>query len=451
MKVEFYFNISPKKTLIKFSLFAVVALNLLGIIYLWWNNSHYYVINPEGGNIFIALGRLAGLLGAFTLLVQISLVGRTKWIEGIFGFDKLNKLHRFIGYSILLLLLGHPLLLIVGYSEINSVSYISQLADFLANWKDVLKSFFALLIFGFIIVFSIAIIRHKLKYETWYFVHLATYLGLILAFSHQVNTGDLSKGYALYYWYTINILVVGVFLLYRFLRPLYLFARHRFKIDRVIEESPGTWSIYITGAHMDKFYFNAGQYANINILSRGMWYSHPFSFSSACNGQYLRFTIKALGDYTNKIGNVPLGTHVIIDGPLGLFIKETSHRKKYLFIAGGIGITPIRAMIELNAIDKADMVLIYGSRTEKDITFKAEFDEILLRCPTLKIFHILGTPTPGYENGFINKDKIVRLIPDFFDREVFLCGPPIMMKLTVKNLKELGFDNSHMHYEKFSF
>lgn len=449
--MEFYYSPPNPIRVRKFFIYVLLVSNIIGIFTLWWIKSSYYIHNPADGNMLIALGRITGLLGEYFLLVQLILVGRVRWAEHLFGFDKLNKFHRLIGYSILSLLLTHPLLLTMGNAQANGVSLFAQFADFLANKSNVLLSFIALLIFIFVVFLSIAIVRKKLRYETWYFSHLLTYLAIGLALSHQLGTGDLRSGWPLNYWYVLNFGVFGFVLLYRFARPIYLFFEHRFFIEDVVQETPDTYSVYIFGKNMDKFHFEAGQYANINILAKGMWYTHPFSFSSAYNGKFVRFTIKSLGDYTSTIKDVKKGTPVIIDGPLGLFIETRSTRDKYLFIGGGIGITPLRSMIESLSSKKKDMVLLCGSRTEKDIAFKQEFENLCKDCPSISIHNVLGTPTPGYESGFIDKEKIVRLVPDFYTREVFLCGPPPMMKATVENLKGLGFSEDHIHYEKFSF
>lgn len=449
--MEVYFEPPKPIVLKKFFLYAFLIVNIVAIFIFWWINSSYYIHNPAGGNLYIALGRLTGLLGEYCILIQLVLVGRIRFVEHLYGFDKLNKIHRWIGYSILTLLLSHPLLLVIGNASANGVPLWYQFIDFLANKEDVMLAYISILLFIFVIFLSIAIVRKKLRYETWYFTHLATYLAIGLALNHQLGTGDLRGGAALYYWYVLNFSIFGLVLAYRFLRPLYLFVRHRFYVEAVLAETPDTFSVYVTGKSMEKFSFEAGQYANITILARGMWYTHPFSLSAAENGKFLRFSIKSLGDYTSKIRDLKPGTRMIIDGPLGLFVEKRAVRNKFLFIAGGIGITPLRSMIESLATKQVDIVLLYATRTEKDITFKAEFDGFLARCATLKIYYILGTPTPGYESGMLDKEKIVRLVPDFYTREVFLCGPPPMMKGTVKNLTELGFSPDHVHYENFSF
>lgn len=450
--MELYYAPPKSENIKKFFIYLLLASNIAGIFILWWVNSTYYIHNPEDGNILIALGRIAGLLTQFALLLQLVLVGRIKSIEHLFGFDRLNAVHRFIGYSIPVLLILHVFLLVAGNAQANGVSLFSQLAAFLATKENVLEAFFAALIFIFIIFISIAIVRKKLRYETWYFVHLLVYLAIGLALQHELGTGDLKDGTAaLLYWYILNFGIFGAVLLYRFVRPLYLFAKHNFVIESVVQETPDTYSLYVVGRKMEDFVFEAGQYANITILARGMWYTHPFSLSDAYNGKFIRFTIKSLGDYTNKIRDVKPGTKIIIDGPLGLFVEKRAVRDKFLFIAGGIGITPLRSMIWSLAQQKKDVVMLCGSRTEHDIAFKKELGEISAMSPQVKIHHVLGTPTPGYESGFIDKEKIVRLVPDFYTRDVFLCGPPPMMKGTVANLKDLGFADENIHFEKFSF
>jgi predicted ferric reductase len=181
-----------------------------------------------------------------------------------------------------------------------------------------------------------------------------------------------------------------------------------------------------------------------------LWFTHPFSFSAEHNDSYIRFTMKALGDHTKRLGELKSGTRVILDGPLGLFIEETAKNEKLLFIAGGIGITPIRAMIGDIMRRKRDIILIYAARTVEDLAFKKEFDLFQSKQP-FPIHYLLSTPTEGYESGFLDREKLVRYVPDFFERDVYLCGPPPMMAAAVANLEGLGIRNISLHYEKFSF
>jgi predicted ferric reductase len=448
--MQFYFKLPSAIAFKKFLVYFLFFGNILFVTYIWLLNSSYYITTPAPGNLYTAIGRITGLWAEIFLLTELILVGRVRWFEHLFGFDRLNMVHRWIGYGLLSLLLAHPFFLILGYSQANSVSFLSQFYDFLANKAYVLYSFMALLIFIYI-VFLAVFARKKVHYEVWYFTHLLTYLAVGLALWHQLGTGDLIGGWTLNYWYILNFSVFGIILAYRFARPLIRSLYHGFTIQNVIMETPDVTSLYITGRHMERFKFQAGQYCNLNILSRGMWYTHPFSLSAAYNGQFIRFSIKSCGDYTNKIPTVQPGTKVLVDGPLGLFVEERALRDKYLFVVGGIGITPLRAMMESLASKGKDIVLVYAARTVNDLVFRKEIEQIQQADPLVRVYYILSAPTPGYESGYLDKEKIVRLIPDFFDRDVFLCGPPPMMKAVVKTLSELGFGKDHIHFEKFSF
>ncbi|HVN26212.1 MAG TPA: ferredoxin reductase family protein [Candidatus Paceibacterota bacterium] len=449
--MHLYFKLPSWRAIQKFLFYFLFFGNIAFIAYLWLSSSNYYIVqNPGYGDWEIAVGRLAGLLGEFFLLVELVLIGRIRPLEHLYGFDRLNRFHRWIGYSILSLLLAHPIFLTIGNAISGQAGLISTFITLLATRANVIYAFAAVLIFIYI-VFLTVVARKRVRYETWYFTHLLTYVAIGLAIPHQLGTADLIDGFNLNYWYVLNFGVFAFVLLWRWLRPLARFAYHRFTVAKVVPESPDTTSIYITGKHMSRFKFQSGQYANINILARGMWYTHPFSFSCENNGQYVRFTIKNSGDYTSRIKDVKEGTHVIIDGPLGLFVEERAQREKLFFVAGGIGVTPLMSMLQPHARDKKDIVLVYAVRTVNDLVFRSEIEAIQQLNPNIKVIYILGTAQPGYESGRFDKEKTVRLVPDFFDREVFLCGPPPMMMAVVANLKEIGFAEKYLHYEKFSF
>ncbi|MDR3581981.1 MAG: ferredoxin reductase family protein [Candidatus Pacebacteria bacterium] len=435
-----------RKFLILFFFFG----NILLVTYLWFVNSNFYIYTPAPGNLYIAFGRIFGLWAELFLLTELMLIGRITWFENLFGFDTLNTIHRWIGYSIFSLFIAHPLFLTMGYAAQSGTSFLAQFMDFIQNRDGVLLAAIAVLIFLYVIFIS-AFVRKRIHYETWYFSHLFTYAAIGLALPHQLGTADLIGGWPLYYWYVLNFAVFGLVLLYRFLRPLARFAYHRFTVRSVVREAPGITSVYITGRHMDRFRFQAGQYANINLLARGMWYTHPFSFSSAYNGEFIRVTIKEVGGYTAKIAEVRPGTRVIIDGPLGLFVEARSKRDKYLFLAGGIGITPLRSMIESLAKERKDIVLMATAKTADGFVFRDEIARLQEIDPFIKVHLIVSTPAPGYETGRVDKEKIVRLVPDFFSREVFLCGPPPMMQSVVENLAEIGFNAKNIHFENFAF
>ena len=379
--------------------------------------------------------------------MQLVLIGRIRPIERLYGFDKQNILHRSLGYSLALFLLVHPLLLTIGYSGANELSLTSQFLDFLFHWQDVSRALVGLLLMIGLIFVSLPIIRKRIRYDRWHFVHLLMYAAVALIFIHQTKSGDVARGAAFYYWYVLNFTIFGLVLLYRFVRPFYLFARHRFYVDKVVPETINAVSIYIKGKNLERFQFAAGQYANFIFLQKKMLQSHQFSFSAAPNGEFLRITIKAVGDFTSQIRNLKSGTMVIIDGPLGAFTEAMARRDKFLFIAGGIGITPIRSLIESLSAKKKDVVLLYANKVPEEIALRKELEFMSVKQTLI----ISEKPEGSYECGRVDAEKIVRLVPDYLEREIFICGPPPMMKSIVQLLRGLGADPSAIHFEKFSY
>ncbi len=421
--------------------------NLLITLFFWWNRSSVLIAGDQPGSMILALGRLAGLLAEFFILVQLILISRAPFIEKAYGFDKLNDLHRKIGYILGATIISHPLLIVVAYAKMSNQALSAELMQ-VFQMEDVSKAVVGIMIMIALCILAIPYFRKMMRYGRWHAVHLLMYIAIGLAFGHQVNEGVVSYGVAFYYWYLLNFAVFGAVLLYRFLRPFILYARHRFYVDKIEQETPDVFSVYIRGENMNQFSFEPGQYINVSFLAKGMWEPHPFSLSSAPNSEYIRLSIKSSGDFTSGIRNLLPGTKVIIEGPLGRFTESASSRDKYLFLAGGIGITPIRSMMESLSKKGKDIALLYACRSMEDIALKNELD----RFTPKRTYVLSNTPDPTCESGYIDSKKIKRLVPDYMDREIYLCGPlPMMEAMTLKTLKELGIPKSQIHYEMFNY
>lgn len=425
--------------------YSLFAANILVIGGLWWSGSSDFFL-AGGSQRLVALGRLAGLLGQYLILVQLVLVGRIQLLEQAFGHDKLLKPHRWVGYSIGPVLLSHPFFLAVGYAGSLDGAW-KMFTGFLSASDDIVKALIGLILFVVIVAFSLPPVRRRLRYETWYGVHLLIYAAIALVFTHQINGTDLRSTFAGSYWLVLNFGVFGLFLLYRFLRPLFLFWRHRFTVEKVVPESGSVNSVYIRGRSMEKFKYQAGQFCNIYFAQRGFWWSHPFSLSKAYDGQSIRFSIKNSGDFTSRIKEIKPGTKVIIDGPLGTFTERSSARDKYLLIAGGIGITPIRSLAESLSRGGKDVQLLYSARTAEDLVLRSELDSF-----KIKRYYILSDEErPGLAHGMLTGEKIAGLVPDWSEREVYICGPGPMMRALSVQLQSLGLPKAQIHYEEFVY
>ncbi|MDD5503587.1 MAG: ferredoxin reductase family protein, partial [Candidatus Thermoplasmatota archaeon] len=382
------------------------------------------------------------------ILLQIMLIGRVKWIETIFGFDKLSRLHHVNGFIIPFLIVIHPMLLVISSSLVSKRDWITSFIRLL-NIDNVFNALLGTILFLILVVLAILIVYKKLKYEAWYLTHLAMYAAVLLAFSHEFSGDDMS-GWAVAFWYGLYAFVLINLLYYRFFLPIWRSWKHEFKVDRVAEEPGEVTSIYITGKNLDKYKVKAGQFFIFRFLDKERWWqAHPFSLSVAPNGKFLRISAKALGDFTAKMHGIKPGTRIFIDGPHGVFTLDRANKDKYLLVAGGIGITPVRSIAETLAMDKKDAVLLYGSRTERGITFRNEFQE--MSNGALNVQYVLSNDAAWQgEKGYIDKEKIQRLAPDFMDREVYLCGPKPMMRGALSAFKQLGVPRHQIHFELFS-
>jgi ferredoxin-NADP reductase len=139
---------------------------------------------------------------------------------------------------------------------------------------------------------------------------------------------------------------------------------------------------------------------------------------------------------------------VLLEGPLGAFTSAVSISRKFLMVAGGIGITPIRALVESLAAGDYDVVLVYGARTVDDLVFAGELRSLTARCHF--IVSQAAKDGEGYERGRIDGAMLERLVPDVQEREAFVCGPPPMMNGVIGALRTLGVRRSRIHYERFA-
>ena len=438
------------KTLI----FGLLIANYIVLFSFWWVNSGELFAAESLGGPLLALGRLAGLLAATQILTQLILIGRVKWVETAFGLDKLSRLHRWNGYLILGLIVIHPFLLTQAYAIINSTTYPGQFVDFLKNWEDLLRALAGFLILLGTIGLSITIIRRKLKYETWYFVHIFNYLAIALIFGHQLRFGTDAQGeWFRLYWYTAYAFAFGNLIWFRFLRPLIKFSKHDFHVSRVVPEDPNgiATSIYITGDKIRNFRIKAGQFMIFRFFQKGFWWqAHPFSLSMMPKNGELRLTAKKLGDFTNQLPLLQPGVEVLIDGPHGLFTEDVINKDKILFIAGGIGITPIRALLESLGDKKLDMTLLYSTKSPSEQVFAEELTE-LSREHGFKIVNIYADEKiAGAEFGRLDQVMLARLVPDLSERDVFLCGPPPMMDALKIALNNLHLPKKQLHWERFA-
>ena len=435
----------------------VLASQAMTIVGFWfWNHLHHPLGNQLVGDAtgqLLAWGRLAGLLAAFGILFQLLLIGRVRWVERVFGLDRLTRLHHGVGFFLVVFLLAHPVLVAMGHARQADVSGFAQFVDFCRNWNDVLAATIGLAMLLAAVALSVAIVRRRLRYEVWHVTHLTIYLALALAFIHPLTVGTDLVGNRWFrgYWIALYAFAFLNLIGYRVLRPIWMCRRHRFEVAALTPESADVTSVAIRGRHLDKMRVQSGQFVLVRFLAPGFrWEAHPFSISRPPDGREIRLTIKQLGDYTRRIPRLPVGTPAILDGPHGIFTARRARAGRVLMIAGGIGITPIRSVAEDLLAAGRDVVLLYANRNRASIVFIDELER-LAATGRLRVVHVLSHDPdwPG-ERGFLDGVRLCRLAPDLLERDIYLCGPPPMMRAVRTALRTAGVPSRRIFFERFA-
>jgi ferredoxin-NADP reductase len=221
----------------------------------------------------------------------------------------------------------------------------------------------------------------------------------------------------------------------------------RMRVEGLQLEGPNVISIRMTGRRLDRLHAQAGQFFLWRFLAwNRFWEAHPFSLSAAPDGKALRITVKNLGDFTSQIGGLKAGTLVIPEGPFGQFTEVVRRRERVALIAGGIGITPVRALLEHMS---GDIVAVYRVLHEEDVIFRAELDQIA-RARDIQIHYVVGDHRePGGER-LMAPEHLKELIPDISSRDVYVCGPPAMADFIQRNVRHAGVPHHHIHLERFA-
>ena len=127
---------------------------------------------------------------------------------------------------------------------------------------------------------------------------------------------------------------VGLFVVFRMIRPLWLFVRHDLRVAQVTTLPDGSAVVAIRGRGLKRLRPRPGQFFLFRFLTPELWdEAHPFSMSRARSGDWIRITVKPLGDFSAGVAGLAPGTRVAVEGPLGVF-HDRSRTSTHLVLAG---------------------------------------------------------------------------------------------------------------------
>jgi predicted ferric reductase len=403
-------------------------------------------LRPSSQEPFLEeMGKACGLMGFVLLTLQVVLAGRLRVVERPFGLDIVMHFHKAMGIVTGILLMCHPIFMVLAKRDF-------WLFSFETPWQiDLGKIALSVLLLS--ILFALIFKKLRIKYQVWRFLHKATIAAVVLGFIHGIVIGpDLRPLGMRVYWWVLFVIAISIFIYRNIVVPLW--SRQRFRVISVLPETHNTFTLTLEPVDGPQLRHYPGQFMFLKLRRPGRTSEeHPFTVSSSPTQRgVITATIKQSGDFTNTIDQTIPGDVALVEAPFGRFSFVHHNAASLLFIAGGVGITPIMSMLRYlrDKEDRRPAVLIYGNRTQQDIIFRNE----LTRLPdNVKVVHVLSEPEEDWQGprGYVTAEIIKEHGGPILDNgHVYLCGPLTMMDKIIDALRTLGVDEKRIHYERFA-
>ncbi len=401
------------------------------------------------GGVATSLGTITAVAGTYLCLLLLVLISRVPWLEREVGHDRMIRWHRWVAPYSLVLITAHVVLTTLGYSQSESKNFLAELWYIVIAYPWMVPATVSFILMIALGIMSYRKIRERMKYETWWSAHLYFYLAVILGFGHQLTSGVMFAHYPVfrYAWVALYVFVAALIIVSRIVLPLTLSVRRGLRVGRVVEEAPGIVSVYIVGSDLVRLSARGGQFFEWRFLTRHWWWqAHPYSLSAGPRNSWLRITVKDLGDQSKAMATqLKPGTRVIAEGPYGVFTAATRETNKVVAFAAGIGITPIRAVLD-DLPRSTDVTLIYRVADLEDIPLRAELEELA----TVSGWHFWYLPGPR-QNYPMTVNFMSQFAPDLSASDVFVCGPEGFTDNVVDLARSAGVPSARIHHESFVF
>ena len=401
------------------------------------------------GAILIEMSRWAALLGTYGSLLVIFLIARVPIIERGVGHDRMVSWHRKLGPIALILIALHVALIIAGYAASEAVGYLAESWSLLSTYRWILPATAGFILMMMAGIASWRVARRRMSYETWWVTHLYLYLAIALAYIHAITLGQafVTHAWARWIWIALYVITFGALIIYRIIKPIAMSLRHDLKVHSVERESADTYSIWISGKNVTDIGARGGQFFGWRFMTPNHWWqSHPYSLSAGPDKKYLRITVKDLGDHSRSLADLKPGTRVVAEGPYGIFTADARSGNHVVLVAGGVGITPVRALLD-DLPKNVRVDLLYRAPKPEALVLHDELDVIARSRPNTRVRYLVG----NRRSYPINAKSMTHLIPDFHTADVYTCGPAELVASVRHAAEVVGIPEQRIHDEAFSF
>ncbi len=405
---------------------AIIAIHFI----IWWIDIKLYQGSYEFSSKHIA-GEVFSSWVVTVFAANFLMATRAKWVERIFGgLDKMYMIHRRSGMIAIVLLIMH--FIVVPRDPVYTVG------------KPM--GFYALVLILIGVILSAApVFKRKIKYNKWLNFHKLMGLFYILGIAHSFNVPTLTSELPMVRAYVYGMAFIGIIAwFYRAFLYNIFNKKLGYTVTSVKHFENDTMEIALQ-ADNKKLKFEAGQFSFVSYDGINKKEPHPFTISNHPSDDYMRFTVKALGDYTADLQtSLKVGTKAKLQGAFGQFNFKKVKYKKQLWLAGGIGITPFLSFLsEVNAGN--DITLVWSVKNKEEANYQDEIEAIVNQKNNVN-YLLNDSDTKGY----FTIDKLYQSI-DLKDHSIFICGPEVMRESYIKQLLQKGVSIRDIHYEEFSF
>jgi len=399
------------------------------------------------GGVAILLGNVTAMAGTYLLLVMVLLAARIPALERVAGQDRMIRWHRRLSPMPLVLLGAHAVLTTLGFAEAGRHGFFGEVGTLVMTMGWIFAALVSYAMLVAIAMVSVRAVRRRLNHDTWWVIHLYTYLALAFSVPHQIFDGTQFVGHAFAEgaWIAFWLATAGVVAVYRFGLPLYRTLRHDLRVVHVRPEGPGVYSLVVRGRRVERLAVAGGQYLAWRFLTRDLWWhAHPFSLSAMPAPPYLRITVKVAGDTTSQIASLRPGTRIAIEGPYGAFTPEVRQGPKVVLIGAGVGITPLRALLE-DLPPEVDVVMVQRASTPEELIFNGELRQ-LVAARRGRMVEVVGS---RWQHRLGDPRRLHAAVPDLASRDLYVCGPGGFSADVTAAARRLGVPAAAIHCESF--
>ena len=399
-----------------------------------------------------------GLLASNLFVLQVVLLARLPWLERVHGRAALTAWHRRLAYWSFWLTLLHVVLFVNQRAGRRPQSFGESMLQLFVTDPWMLVATIGTVLIVLVVLSSIAVAMRRLRYETWHLTHLWSYVGIALALPHQLISEDFNRAGALAYWWALYLLGVGLLLGFRVLLPAWRSLRHDLRIETVVTEGPDAVSVVVTGRGLDRWGARAGQFFVWRFVGpTGSTRGHPYSLSAAPEDDRLRVTIGGTGDGAVRARRLEPGARVVVEGPYGALPWIRRRHPRLVLFAAGIGITPVRALLEAPELAGTDVTVIARFSSAEQAVLLEEVERIA-EARGFVVHAVLG-PRAGENRWWGSEasattdpvERMRRLVPDIADADIVLCGPSPWTAQVRRTVEAAGAHRRDVHEEQFTW